>query len=549
RTKKIEGTRTTTYTYDGLGRMIRATIQDGADVAVEEHAYDWRGARVRTTRDGLVTRYLVDESGELSHVLSETDASGALQAYYTRGGDVLISMSRGNAKSWYLFDGHGSVRMLADASGQITDGWTYDAWGELTSRTGVTENAYLYAGERFDRTTELYQLRARYMDPKTGTFLSMDPWQGNRHDPITLHKYLYANADPVNNVDPTGMMPTLAGIMSALHVDAILHGGVVMKVSAVLGLLSAGAYGVQFAFAMKDLVVSVLAGDIEGMFHAMGNGLVSVMGIVGVCEFGMVTQILTRALAAYGAYESAQDLMKAIEEGDVLGMLSSGLSILLDLAVAFAPCFDGDTIVATEAGAKRIDEIQAGDRVWAYDVETGELALKDVLEVFVREHDELLHIETERGVIIDATTNHPFWVEGKGWTAAGDLAIGDAFHALSDGVGVVTGLTLEKLDAPVLVYNLDVAGFDTYFVGDGVLVHNACGSGNRHTPDQEALVDLAQDAQKRGVSRENAETLVKWAEEYGFKPLIHWEGHAGGTNAVTQGPHFRIGPVNHIPIK
>ena len=120
---------------------------------------------------------------------------------------------------------------------------------------------------------------------------------------------------------------------------------------------------------------------------------------------------------------------------------------------------------------------------------------------------------------------------------------------MSDGVGVVTDLTLEKLDAPILVYNLDVADFDTYFVGDGVLVHNACGSGNRHTPDQEALVDLAQDAQKRGVSRENAETLVKWAEEYGFKPLIHWEGHAGGTNAVTQGPHFRIGPVNHIPIK
>ena len=83
-----------------------------------------------------------------------------------------------------------------------------------------------------------------------------------------------------------------------------------------------------------------------------------------------------------------------------------------------------------------------------------------------------MHIETERGVVIDATTNHPFYVEGKGWTAAGDLAIGDAFHALSDDVGVVTDLTLEKLDVPILVYDLDVADFDTYFVGDGVLVHN-----------------------------------------------------------------------------
>ena len=30
------------------------------------------------------------------------------------------------------------------------------------------------------------QLRARYMDPKTGTFLSLDPYQGNRHDPASL---------------------------------------------------------------------------------------------------------------------------------------------------------------------------------------------------------------------------------------------------------------------------------------------------------------------------------------------------------------------------
>ena len=89
-------------------------------------------------------------------------------------------------------------------------------------------------------------------------------------------------------------------------------------------------------------------------------------------------------------------------------------------------------------------------------VETGELALKEVLEVFVREHDELLHIETERGVDIDATRDHPFWVEGKGWTAAGYLIIGDAFYALSGGVGVITDLTLEELDTPILVYNLDV---------------------------------------------------------------------------------------------
>ena len=44
-----------------------------------------------------------------------------------------------------------------------------------------------------------------------------------------------------------------------------------------------------------------------------------------------------------------------------------------------------------EAGFKRIDEVRSGDRVWSYNVETGELALKVVKEVFVLENGELLH--------------------------------------------------------------------------------------------------------------------------------------------------------------
>ena len=139
-------------------------------------------------------------------------------------------------KSWYLYDGHGSVRMLAIGTGQTTDTWTYDAWGETTSRTGVTENDYLYAGERFDRTTELYQLRARYLDPKTGTFLSLDPYQGNRHDPASLHKYMYANANPVNNVDPTGLT-SIAEMSGAMAGQGILAGSSGLNFAAVLGML------------------------------------------------------------------------------------------------------------------------------------------------------------------------------------------------------------------------------------------------------------------------------------------------------------------------
>lgn len=64
-------------------------------------------------------------------------------------------------------------------------------------KKGDTENDFLYTGEQYNANTELYYLRARYMDPSTGTFISMDSYQGSIYDPVSLHKYLYANANPV----------------------------------------------------------------------------------------------------------------------------------------------------------------------------------------------------------------------------------------------------------------------------------------------------------------------------------------------------------------
>src|SRR5215469_18045301 len=51
-------------------------------------------------------------------------------------------------------------------------------------------------------------LRARYYNPLTGRFLSRDPEDGDLTNPKTLHKYLYANGDPVNWADPTGKAGT-----------------------------------------------------------------------------------------------------------------------------------------------------------------------------------------------------------------------------------------------------------------------------------------------------------------------------------------------------
>jgi len=59
-------------------------------------------------------------------------------------------------------------------------------------------------GEQYDPDAGLYYLRARYYDPKSGRFLTHDPYQGRQHEPVTLHRYLYAGANPIRYADPSG---------------------------------------------------------------------------------------------------------------------------------------------------------------------------------------------------------------------------------------------------------------------------------------------------------------------------------------------------------
>jgi RHS repeat-associated protein len=107
----------------------------------------------------------------------------------------------------------------------VTDTYTYDAFGVLLASTGATPNVYLYTGEQLDPNVGFYYLRARYYDAAIGRFITIDPRQGNIFEPVSLHRYLYGGANPVNNRDPSGLdcgSPTeivLAGHGTLYHDD------------------------------------------------------------------------------------------------------------------------------------------------------------------------------------------------------------------------------------------------------------------------------------------------------------------------------------------
>ncbi|MBE5871732.1 MAG: hypothetical protein E7294_10800 [Lachnospiraceae bacterium] len=136
-------------------------------------------------------------------------------------------------------------------------------------------------------------------------------------------------------------------------------------------------------------------------------------------------------------------------------------------------CFIAGTQIQTADGTKNIEDIKAGDEVYAYDTETGEKVLKRVLKTFVHNVTELLHV-TVNGETIHTTPNHPFYVEGVGFKRADELKAGDRVRLLNGEIRKVDKLEPESLKHPVKVFNFKVADWHDYYVGThGVLVHNA----------------------------------------------------------------------------
>ncbi len=102
--------------------------------------------------------------------------------------------------------------------------YDYDTFGTLIAETGTTPNAYLYCGEQFDADLGLYNNRARYLNIDSGGFWTRDPFEGITSEPASLHKFLYASADPGNRIDPSGYSDVnLNSQMFAVRIEGQLN--------------------------------------------------------------------------------------------------------------------------------------------------------------------------------------------------------------------------------------------------------------------------------------------------------------------------------------
>jgi len=319
------GTQVVTYSYDANGNLLS---QSGAGKAVaytydvynrlvqyaegekkETYTYDAEGVRRSKVNGDDTIYYISDTTGSLSYTLAETDKSGEVIATYNRA-DVLISQVRDETTSYYLFDGHGDVRALNNIEGRITDKYRYNAYGELVERSGETENHYLYTGEYYDGTSNLYYLRARYMNPSTGTFISMDTYEGSIYDPDTLHKYLYANGNPVKYSDPTGNFFSGIGSFMATTIHTTLNNAAKLNVMGVISGVTSSAITTFLGGNTDDAIKSFIVGYIGGFGMGAVLCVAAAYGVVVYAQMLLLTTtasvVMTVTMMVYSIIEGKE---------------------------------------------------------------------------------------------------------------------------------------------------------------------------------------------------------------------------------------------------
>jgi len=114
---------------------------------------------------------------------------------------------------------------LSKPDGSLQARYQYDAWGNERASSGSSWNRFAFTGHEKDEETGLYYFKARFYDPQLGRFLSQDSYLGEGDTPPSLHRYLYAYANPTVYVDLNGYESAVVqpGIGPAGLIPGITH--------------------------------------------------------------------------------------------------------------------------------------------------------------------------------------------------------------------------------------------------------------------------------------------------------------------------------------
>ena len=191
----------TSYNFDYEQRLIAIS---GADMI--QYKYDGRGNRLEAIRNGVKTRYIYDASGNL---LAEADGNNVIKKCYIYGHGLLAMVQPTGQTYTYHYNGIGSTIAVTDQNKNIVNKYSYTPFGILVAQERIITQPFKYAGKHgiMYEPNGFYYMRARYYDPEIRRFISEDPLGLDSG----VNLYAYCANNPINFVDPLGLLSIVAG--------------------------------------------------------------------------------------------------------------------------------------------------------------------------------------------------------------------------------------------------------------------------------------------------------------------------------------------------
>lgn len=221
-------------------------------------------------------------------------------------------------------------------------------------------------------------------------------------------------------------------------------------------------------------------------------------------------------------------------------------------------CFVTGTLAPSELGDRPVETVKSGQRMFGFDLVSGEWRLCTVLDVFESDYaGESIEISGAFGRI-ESTQHHPFWVvEGEDldarskpdhlasaseeypsipgrWVDAHDLRVGDVLFLRGGRRAAIEAIASRQVATKV--YNFRVDGLHNYAVGaGGVLVHNGCKVGKAAvTQEAKGGVYVLKDGNtivRTGRTKNLAAREAQLARhpvlgDYKFKAVYHTDDYA-----------------------
>lgn len=198
---KTVGAAVTTYNYDALGNLRTVTLPNTTAI---DYLIDGQNRRVGKKVGGTLVQGFLYQS--TLKPIAELDGAGAVVSRFVYAGKANVPeyLIKGTQTYRIITDHLGSPRLVVNtADGVIAQRMDYDEFGQVLSDSSPGFQPFGFAGGLYDRDTGLVRFGARDYDAETGRWTAKDPilFAGGQ-----ANLYAYVGSDPLNWVDPTGLM-------------------------------------------------------------------------------------------------------------------------------------------------------------------------------------------------------------------------------------------------------------------------------------------------------------------------------------------------------